>query len=115
MSENTLRDKIIRKLESPPVTGRTKDYAGMVDFTRLSGQILNLLKEELEGLTVIDGDALDELLQKMLGEVPQLRRLWTWKDDDGTLLQDNIKLGIVFDLIEHLLSHTIKELKDKMK
>lgn len=47
------------------------------------------------------GEYFDDLLQIMLGEVPQLLRLWTWKDD-GKQIQDNIKLGIVFDLLEHL-------------
>jgi len=58
-----------------------------------------------------DGEYFDELLQKMICEVPQLRRLWTWKDgtgETGEILQDNIKLGIVFDLMEHLHKHIIK-------
>jgi hypothetical protein len=44
MSEE-LREQIINELESPPVTGRTKEYAGTVDFTKLSNRILALIKE----------------------------------------------------------------------
>jgi hypothetical protein len=56
-----------------------------------------------------DGEYFDNLLQDMICEVPQLRRLWTWKDE-GEILQDNIKLGIVFDLLEHLHKHYLVSL-----
>ena len=63
-----------------------------------------LFPEKVTALSDGDGEYFDNLLQEMICEVPQLRRLWTWKDD-GETLQDNIKLGIVFDLLEHLHKH----------
>ena len=42
-----LEKEIIHLLETPPVTGRTKSYAGMVDFSRLAGKILALIPDKL--------------------------------------------------------------------
>lgn len=44
------KEKIIRLLETPPVTGRTKDYAGMVDFAKLADMIDQLYQLDLEEL-----------------------------------------------------------------
>ena len=43
-------------------------------------------------------EKLDELMQEMIIKVPQLRRLWTWKEGEETL-QDNLKLSIAFNLL----------------
>jgi len=41
------RENLIRLLETPPVTGRTKDYAGMVDFAKLADMIDQVYQLEL--------------------------------------------------------------------
>lgn len=54
--------------------------------------------KEYEDAKLTD-EYLNNLLQKLILEVPQLRKLWSWSDGEETF-QDNIKLSIVFDLIE---------------
>ena len=65
------KEKIIRLLETPPVTGRAKDYAGMVDFAKLA-------------------DMIDQLYQLDLGELQEDLRLA--RNGYSELKAENIKL-----------------------
>jgi hypothetical protein len=48
MTTESLREQIIHALALPPVTGRTKEYAGTVNFSKLADQILALVIKDIE-------------------------------------------------------------------
>jgi len=68
-----LKEQLIHLLESPPITGRTKDYAGMVNFTRLADLILALIKQGEPSLKVLS----DEQIIAKLREIQPEGFNWT--------------------------------------
>lgn len=108
MSKETLREKIDSKcrevLHTYSMIGLLKgkspiswDEAYLLEWSDvLADQILNLLKEELEGLTVIEEKEISTILEE-------------WRPFTTT------SLPMIKELLQAQKSHSIKELKDLLK